>query len=58
MPYKSKAQQRYLESKASPLTQAQKEEFRAATDFKSLPEKVSAKARPMHGDGKQHWTGR
>lgn len=56
MPYASKAQQRYLESDSSPLTEAQKEDFRSATDFKSLPEKVGAKARPMHGDGSEHWS--
>ncbi len=39
MPYKSVKQQKYLESDSSPLTQAQKEEWRAATDFKKLPEK-------------------
>ena len=41
MPFQSKAQQRYLESKASPLTEGQKREFESATDFKSLPEHSS-----------------
>lgn len=44
MPYKSKAQQRYLESKASPLSEGQKQEFRSATNFGSLKEKVAHKA--------------
>jgi len=56
MPYKSKAQQRYLESSASPLTEEQKKEFRSATDFKRLPDKVKPKAR-RHGDGDGHWSG-
>lgn len=37
MPFKSKAQQRYLESDASPLTEAQKREWESATNFKRLP---------------------
>lgn len=37
MPYKSKAQQRYLESKASPLTPKQKQEWRSETNFAKLP---------------------
>ncbi len=40
MPFVSKAQQRYLESKASPLSAAQKKEWEGATNFKNLPEKV------------------
>lgn len=44
MPFKSKAQQRYLESSASPLTEGQKREFESATNFSKLPEKVSRKA--------------
>jgi hypothetical protein len=40
MPFKSKAQQRYLESKASPLSAKQKKEWEKSTDFKSLPPKV------------------
>lgn len=43
MPFRSKAQQRYLESKASPLTDKQKREFEKSTNFKSLPEKAKAK---------------
>ena len=39
MPFKSVKQQRYLESEASPLTEAQKREFESATNFKTLPEK-------------------
>lgn len=39
MPYVSKKQQRYLESKASPLTEKQKEDFRSKTDFAKLPAK-------------------
>ena len=38
-PYKSKAQQRFLESIVSPLSTAQKKAFRKATDFLSLPER-------------------
>jgi len=41
MPFKSKAQQRFLESKASPLTEEQKKEWESATDFKKLPERAS-----------------
>lgn len=40
MPFKSKAQQRYLESKVSPLSSAQKREWEGATDFSKLPEKA------------------
>ncbi len=39
MPFKSKAQQRYLESSSSPLTSGQKREFESATDFSRLPER-------------------
>ncbi len=39
MPFKSKAQQRYLESSASPLSEGQKREWERATDFKKLPSK-------------------
>jgi len=38
MPFKSKAQQRYLESDDSPLSDEQKEEWESATDFSKLPE--------------------
>jgi hypothetical protein len=41
MPYRSLAQQRFLESDKSPLSDKQKEEWRAATDFKGLPEHVA-----------------
>lgn len=41
MPYKSEAQQRYLESDASPLTEAQKKEWRGATNFDKLPARKS-----------------
>jgi len=59
MPYASRAQQRYMESKNSPLSEAQKKEWRAATDFKSLPEHVRDKAKtPSAGDGDGHWSGR
>ena len=53
MPFKSKAQQRYLESSASPLTEAQKREFEGATNFKRLPERVKtvARARGKGGAG-------
>lgn len=44
MPFKSKAQQRFLESKAFPLSKNQKEEWESSTDFKSLKDHVSAKA--------------
>ncbi len=40
MPFSSKAQQRYLESKASPLSEKQKREYESATNFKTLPERV------------------
>lgn len=40
MPFKSQAQQRYLESSASPLTEAQKREWEGATDFKRLPKRA------------------
>ncbi len=43
MPFSSKAQQRYLESPASPLSAAQKKEWESATNFKTLPEKVGQK---------------
>lgn len=43
MPFKSKAQQRYLESKSSPLSKGQKEEWESSTDFKKLPEKAAKK---------------
>jgi len=39
MPFISKAQQRFLESSGSPLTEDQKKEFEASTDFKNLPER-------------------
>lgn len=45
MPFKSKAQQRYLESSASPLSEAQKQEWESATNFKDLP----AVKRPAKG---------
>ena len=59
MPYVSQAQQRFMESSDSPLSEEQKKEWRAATDFKSLPEKVG-KVKPTHGDGPKgsHWSGR
>ncbi len=44
MPFKSKAQQRYLESSASPLSESQKREWEGATDFKKLPEKKKGKS--------------
>lgn len=50
MPFKSKAQQRFMESKASPLTPAQKEEWEKATDFKSLPERASGQQARKGGD--------
>ncbi len=40
MAYVSKAQQRFMESDASPLSEAQKKEWRGATDFRRLPERV------------------
>lgn len=43
MPYKSRAQQRFLESKASPLSPAQKKEWARGTDFANLPEHVGDK---------------
>ena len=43
VPFKSKAKQRFLESKASPLTEAQKREWESKTNFKSLSEKVATK---------------
>lgn len=60
MPFSSKAQQRYLESKASPLTAGQRKEWESATDFSHLPERAkdSKPARRMHGDGKKHWSGK
>jgi hypothetical protein len=64
MPYSSKAQQRYMESDASPLTEAQKKEWRSATDFSSLPEHVgdakkAAKKPSAHPlDAPKHWSGR
>ena len=39
MPFKSRAQQRFLESKGSPLSSGQKSEWASATDFSQLPEK-------------------
>lgn len=51
MPFSSRSQQRYLESKASPLTAAQKKDFEQATNFKTLPEKALAKKT-------QHWSGK
>jgi hypothetical protein len=45
MPFKSKAQQRFLESKSSPLTEAQKREWESATDFKNLPERKPRRGR-------------
>ncbi len=51
MPFKSKAQARYLESKSSPLTAAQKKDFEQATNFKTLPEKAPAK-KPGHWSGR------
>lgn len=58
MPYLSKAQQRYMESDSSPLSEAQKKEWRAATDFKSLPEHVRDNKKASAGDGDGHWSGR
>ena len=74
MPFKSLAQQRFLESSASPLTPAQKKDFEQSTkSYGTLPEHVEkAKptatvrsaaeapkpARKMHGDGSGHWSGR
>jgi Stage II sporulation protein E (SpoIIE) len=46
MPFKSKAQQRYLMSEASPLTPAQKTEWAGSTDFSKLPEKAG-KLKPL-----------
>jgi hypothetical protein len=54
MPYRSLAQQRFLESDKSPLSDKQKEEWRKATNFKDLPEHVAdkkkkaAKKQPAH----------
>jgi hypothetical protein len=52
MPYKSEAQQRYLESSASPLTEAQKKEWRGATDFDKLParKKKGSTVRRRHAE--------
>ncbi len=44
MPYLSKKQQRFMESKASPLSAAQKTEWESVTNFKNLPEKVNKKS--------------
>ena len=52
MPFKSSAQQRYLESSASPLTEAQKREFESATDFKKLPKRVNRIKGPKRKDDK------
>ena len=41
MPFSSKAQQRFMESKASPLSEKQKREWESATNFKTLPERVT-----------------
>lgn len=58
MPFKSKAQQRFLESGASPLTDAEKREWEKSTDFKKLPERAAKpKAERRHGDGERHWSG-
>jgi hypothetical protein len=43
MPFKSKAQQRYLESSSSPLSASQKKEWEGATNFKTLPAKAAGK---------------
>ena len=43
MPFKSKAQQRFMESKSSPLSESAKREWEGATNFKNLPEKVAKK---------------
>jgi len=40
MPFRSKAQQRFMESDSSPLTEDQKREWESATDFETLPGKV------------------
>ena len=71
MPFRSKAQQGYLESSASPLTAAQKKDFeQSTTDYASLPEHIKPTAhvkqsapapkpsRRMHGDGAGHWSGK
>lgn len=43
MPFKSKTQQRFMESKGSPLSSGQKKEWEGATNFKTLPAKVASK---------------
>lgn len=43
MPFKSKAQARFMESKDSPLTDSQKKEWSGATDFSKLKEHVQNK---------------
>lgn len=55
MPFRSKAQQRYLESGASPLTPAQKKDFEGATNFKTLPERAGKVSTPKKTT---HWTGK
>jgi hypothetical protein len=43
MPFKSRAQAGKLLGKGSPLSEAQKEEWKSATDFSTLPKRVSKK---------------
>ncbi len=58
MPFQSKLQARYLESKASPLSPTQKKEWEQATDFDALPERKSPQASAKHSDsGDGHWSG-
>jgi hypothetical protein len=46
MAFKSLAQARRLLASDSPLTEAQKAEFKAATDFSKLPERIKPAAKP------------
>lgn len=41
MPFVSKRQQRFMESASSPLSAAQKKDWESATNFKTLPERVT-----------------
>jgi hypothetical protein len=56
MPFKSSAQQRYLESSASPLSESQKKEWESATNFSKLPErkKKGSTIRKRHVDQSSH----
>jgi hypothetical protein len=58
MPFRSVQQQRFLESKDSPLTPAQKKEWQDSTDYAALPKRVGPAPGAKGYKKPSHWTGK